>query len=80
MAKFWASVEAKVKSAALASFLASLLLAFLNATVGHSEVLGGFPPWLQFVLITFGPSTATAVAGWKTRHTAIPPVNAGNGR
>lgn len=77
MRQFLASVEAKVKSAAVASFLASLLLAFLNATVGHSEVLGGFPAWLQFLIITFGPSTATAVSAYRTRHTSIPPVNAG---
>jgi hypothetical protein len=77
MSEFWKRVEAKVKSAALASFLASLLLAFLNATVGHSEVLGGFPPWLQFALITFGPTTATAVAGYRARHTAVPPARDG---
>lgn len=77
MAQFWASVEAKVKSAALASLLASLLLAFLNATVGHSEILGGLPSWLQFVLITFGPSIATSVAGYQARHTARAPVSVG---
>lgn len=77
MTEFWASIEAKVKSAALASFIGSLVLAFLNATLGHSETLGFLPPWLQFLVITFGPSTATAVAAYQARHTSIPPVNAG---
>lgn len=80
MSEFLRHVEAKVKSAALASLVASLLLAILNATVGHSEVLGGLPAWLQFLVVTCGPTLATFIAAWKTRHTAIPPVNAGNGR
>lgn len=77
MRAFLATVEAKVKSAAVASFLASLLLAFLNATIGHSEVLGVLPGWLQFLVITFGPSAATAIAGYQARHTARAPVDVG---
>lgn len=80
MPEFWKRAEAKVKSAAFASFVASLLLAVLNATIGHSEVLGGFPPWLQFLVVTFGPTVATFLAGWRAKHTAIPPVSVGQQR
>lgn len=75
MPGFWKRAEAKVKSAAFASFVASLLLAVLNATIGHSEVLAGCPPWLQFLIVTFGPSAATFLAGYRARHTAVPPVS-----
>ena len=71
---FWSTVEAKVKSAAVATFLAGLLLAILNATVANSQLMGGFPAWLQFVLVTFGPALAAFLSGYATRHTAKPPV------
>lgn len=77
MPEFWKRAEAKVKSAAFASFAASLLLAVLNATIGHSEILGGFPAWLQFLVVTCGLTVATFLTAYRTRHTAIPPVNAG---
>lgn len=80
MSEFLRHVEAKVKTMAVASFTTSLVLAILNATVGHSEVIAGCPPWLQFLIVTFGPTAITAVTGYRTHHTSIPPVNAGNGK
>jgi hypothetical protein len=74
--KFLATVERKVKAAALGALGASLLLALLNAVVGNSELLGGFPPWLQFLLITCGPTLVTALSGYAARHTSIPPASA----
>lgn len=74
MSEFWKRVEAKVKWSALAALGASLLLAVLNATVGDSQVLGGLPGWLQFLLVTCGPTAATFLAGYKARHEARPPV------
>jgi hypothetical protein len=68
MSGFWKRAEAKVKSAALASLAASILLAILNATVGNSEVLGHWPAWLQFVVVTAGPPLAAFLAGYLTRH------------
>jgi hypothetical protein len=74
MSEFWSKIEAKVKSAAVASLVASLALAVLNATLGDSQTLGALPPWLQFLLITCGPTLATFISAWKTRHTAKAPV------
>jgi hypothetical protein len=74
VAKFWSTVETKVKSAAFASLAASLLIALLNALVGNSQLLGGLPPWLQFVIVTIGPTVITFLAGYRANHTSIPPV------
>ena len=68
MAEFWKRVEKKVKSAALGSLAASILLAIINATVGNSEVLGHWPAWLQFVVVTVAPPLAAFLAGYLTRH------------
>lgn len=74
MKAFLAVVERKVKAATIAALAASALVALLNWVVGDNELLGSLPAWLQFVLVTFGPTVATAVAGYKARHTAVPPV------
>jgi len=71
---FWSQIEAKVMSATFASFVASLLLAILNATVASSQLMGGLPAWLQFLLVTFAPSLATFLSGYAAKHTAKPPV------
>lgn len=62
-----ARVEAKVTWAALGSFGASLAVAILNAAAGNSELLGAMPPWLQFVIITFGPVLITFLSGYTAR-------------
>jgi hypothetical protein len=72
--KFWSTVEAKVKAAALGTLAASAGIAVLNETVGHSEVMGGLPSWLQFAIITFGPTAITFLSGYKARHTAVAPA------
>jgi hypothetical protein len=72
--KFWATVEAKVKAAALGTLAASIIVALLNAVVGDSKLLGSLPAWLQFVLVTIAPTVLTFVAGYRARHTAIPPA------
>jgi hypothetical protein len=68
MPEFWKAAEKKVKSAAVASFAVSILLAIINATVGNSEVLGHWPAWIQFIVVTAGPPVAAFLAGYLTRH------------
>jgi hypothetical protein len=74
MRLFWSRVEAKVKAAAIGTLVISLVLALLNAVVGNSQILGGFPAWLQFVLITCAPTLVAFLSGYNAKHTAIPPV------
>jgi hypothetical protein len=74
MRSFLSRIEAKVKWTSLASLGASLLLALLNAFAADSQLLPDTPAWLQFVLVTFGPTIAVAAAGYKARHTAVAPV------
>lgn len=75
MRVFWSNVEAKVKKSALAGLIASLVLALLNAVVGNSAILGGFPAWLQFVLITCAPTLAVFLSGYAAKHESKPPVD-----
>lgn len=72
--KFWSAVEAKVKAAALGTLAASVIVALLNAVVGDSQLLGSLPAWLQFVLVTAAPTVLSFAAGYRARHTAVPPV------
>lgn len=71
---FWSRVEAKVKAASIVTLLASAAIALLNALVGDSQLLGGLPPWLQFLVVTVVPPLLTFLAGWLARHTSKPPV------
>jgi hypothetical protein len=69
-------VEAKVKGAAMGAFAAGLGAALLNAAVANSELLGGVPAWLQFILIMLGPGLATFLSGYATKS-ATSRVSAG---
>lgn len=64
-----APVEKKVAWATAAAFLASLLLALLNALLADSELLGSLPAWLQFVLVAGAPTAVTFLGGWQATHT-----------
>jgi hypothetical protein len=60
------SVETKVKASTYGALAASFGIALLNALAGDSELLGGLPPWLQFVLLLVIPSAVTWLAGFAT--------------
>lgn len=64
-----APVENKVKWATIMAFLASLALALLNALLGDSELMGGLPAWLQFVLVAGAPTSVTFLGGYESAHT-----------
>ncbi|AEA27940.1 hypothetical protein Psed_5815 [Pseudonocardia dioxanivorans CB1190] len=58
------TVEVKVVVSALVTLVAGVALSLLNALQTDSSILGGLPPWLQFVLITAIPPLATFAAGY----------------
>lgn len=64
-----APVEAKVKSASTASFLAGLAIAVLNAVVADNSLLGPLPAWLQAPVLALVPTGLTWLAGYQARHT-----------
>ncbi|MFF7183251.1 holin [Streptomyces sp. NPDC008121] len=64
-----APVEAKVKAASAATFLAGLAIAVLNAIVADNSLLGPLPSWLQAPLLALVPSGLTWLAGYQARHT-----------
>lgn len=57
-------IETKVTAATLGSFAAGVGVAILNAAVGNSELMGGLPGWLQFLLIVGAPSAITFLSGY----------------
>ncbi|MGW2090404.1 holin [Streptomyces sp. NPDC001880] len=64
-----APIEAKVKAASAASFLAGLAIAVLNAVAADSSLLGPLPSWLQAPALALVPAALTWLAGYQTRHT-----------
>lgn len=67
-----APVETKVKAATGAAFFVGVALAFLNWSVGDSQLLGALPSWAQMLVTTFGPPLATFLSGWQASHTPRP--------
>lgn len=67
-----APIEAKVKAATSVTFVASLLLAVLNAVSADSALLDPLPAWLQAALVALIPTAVTYLAGWQARHTPRP--------
>jgi hypothetical protein len=67
-------VEAKVKAATSVSFLASLVVAVLNAVAADSSLLGPLPVWLQAIVIALVPTALTFLAGYQARHTPRGPA------
>ena len=65
-----APVEAKVKAASTATFLAGLVIAVLNAVVADSSLLGPLPVWLQAPILALVPTALTWLAGYQARHTS----------
>ncbi|SHL76136.1 holin [Streptomyces yunnanensis] len=65
-----APIEAKVRSATAASFVASLLIAVLNAVAADNRLLAPLPSWLQGIVIALAPAAVTFLAGWQAPHTA----------
>lgn len=65
-----APLEAKVKAAAIATLLVSLVLAVLNDLRDDASLLAPLPGWLQAVVIALVPPAVTFLSGWQARHTA----------
>lgn len=65
------AVEVKVVAASVVTLFASIALSLLNALQNDSSILGGLPPWLQFVLITAIPPLATFAAGYAQRSNRV---------
>jgi hypothetical protein len=59
-----AEVETKVTWSAIGALGAGFAGALLNLLVGDSELLGGLPAWLQFVIVLLAPSVAAWLAGY----------------
>jgi hypothetical protein len=59
-----ATVETKVTWSALGAFGAGIVIALLNSLVGNSEVLGSFPPVLQFFFLSAGPFVISFLSGF----------------
>ncbi|MCX4786455.1 holin [Streptomyces sp. NBC_01221] len=64
-----APIEAKVKAASAATFLAGIAIAVLNAVAADSSLLGPLPSWLQAPLLALVPTALTWLAGYQARHT-----------
>lgn len=67
-------VEAKVKASTTGAFLASLVVAVLNAVTADSSLLGPLPVWLQAIVIALVPTALTFLAGYQARHTPRGPA------
>lgn len=66
-------VEAKVKWAALGSYLGSVgLLAGLQAVDADHSLIAFWPDWLEALAIPLLPTAIAAVSGWRARHTPRP--------
>jgi hypothetical protein len=74
MREFWQHVEAKVKAAALGAFCASLVAAVLNALLNGSAIPATPHAWVQFIMITCGPTVVSFLAAHAAPHQPIPPV------
>ncbi|MFF9688996.1 holin [Streptomyces sp. NPDC014623] len=69
-----APIEAKVKAASTAAFLAGLVIAVLNAVVADNSLLGPLPVWLQAPVLALVPTALTWLAGYRARHTPRGPA------
>lgn len=67
-------VEAKVKAATVATFLAGLAIAVLNAVVADNSLLGPLPSWAQAPVLALVPSALAFLAGYQARHTLRGPA------
>ncbi|MEU0634522.1 holin [Streptomyces sp. NPDC005989] len=75
-----APVEAKVKAASAATFLAGLAVAVLNAITADSSLLGPLPSWVQAPLLALVPAALAWLAGYRARHTPRDHVDPIQGR
>lgn len=65
-------IEAKVWAATGAAFLASVVVSVLNAVEADHSLLGPVPGAVQTVVLVLGPTVATFLGGYATRHTPRP--------
>lgn len=65
-------VELKVKAATGAAVLVGAAIAFLNWSVGDSQLLGSLPSWLQALATVAVPPLVTFLSGWQAAHTPRP--------
>ncbi len=66
-----APVHPKVRNAALASLVSSLVLAVLVWTTSP-DLMAGLPTWAQGVLIALAPPLITLVTGYRTASGSWP--------
>lgn len=69
---WYGRVEAKVKASGLWTLLASVAIVALTNVQTSAEVLAAIPPWARFLLLALAPPLASAIAGYRARHTARP--------
>lgn len=60
-------VEVKVIAASAGALVVGVGLALANGLVNNSALLGGLPPWLQFVAITSLPPFAAWLGGFQKK-------------
>jgi hypothetical protein len=58
------AVEKKVWGGAYGALAAGFLAALLNAGVGDAQLMGGLPPWLQFIILTLVPGVVSWLGGY----------------
>ena len=61
-----ATVEAKVTGSTITTLIAGIVLAILNGVAADSSMLGGLPPWLQFVILVSLPPVIAFLGGYVT--------------
>jgi hypothetical protein len=67
-----APVEKKVVASTAAAFLVGAVVAFLNWSVGNSQLLGSLPSWAQVLAAFAVPPLVTFLSGWQAQHTPRP--------
>lgn len=63
------ATEVKVKASAVASVVAGAVVAILNQVVGNAALMGGLPPWLQFVILLAAPGVIAWLGGYSMPST-----------
>lgn len=57
-------VEVKVIASTAGAWLAGVAIALLNGVVADSSLLGGLPPWLQFIILMAATPTIAFLTGY----------------
>lgn len=65
-------IELKVWASTVASLVAGVVLAVLEAFTAQPALLEGLPGWARFLIITASPALVTFLAGYAAPHTTRP--------